>query len=118
MIAVNLTQLVLEVGEMLEGEIVWSSEKQKKIEKVNLSVGWRTEGRGDIEKGKVQELDIFNVPAFFKVQIPIKGPVSYDGQLIRIIWEVSLDIKYHGLFNNEEKKIKEVFRVMPRTIES
>jgi hypothetical protein len=47
---------------------------------------WRSEGRGDPERHVLQTLE----PGVHAIEIPNDAPLSYDGQLFRIIWQLEL----------------------------
>jgi hypothetical protein len=47
---------------------------------------WRSEGRGDPERHVLQTLE----PNLHAIEIPSEAPISYDGQLFRIIWQLEL----------------------------
>ncbi|MEO1520125.1 MAG: hypothetical protein AAFU78_05045, partial [Cyanobacteria bacterium J06633_2] len=72
------------------------------------------EGRGNNEQEIIYQTKIqpssSGVP--FSCSIPLSGPVSYDGELLRIIWEV--EILQPTLLGSESLD-SEVFRVVPRT---
>lgn len=53
---------------------------------VVIRVVWRSEGRGDPERHVVQTLE----PEVQTFEIPTEAPVTYDGQLFRIIWQLEL----------------------------
>jgi hypothetical protein len=51
-----------------------------------IRVVWRAEGRGDPERHVVQTLE----PDVLTFEIPTDSPITYDGQLFRIIWQLEL----------------------------
>jgi hypothetical protein len=51
-----------------------------------IRVVWRSEGRGDPERHVVQTLK----PDVQTSEIPTEAPITYDGQLFRIIWQLEL----------------------------
>ncbi len=67
---------------------------------VRIELGWSTEGRGDTDSDTVASLvipvDEFGMAnARVELPVPANGPISYDGALIRVRWELSAqtDIK-------------------------
>lgn len=113
MINFNLYSDTLEVGSELKGSCIWTPDTQEKDKALKLTIGWRSEGRGDVDKEILHETEIKpSERTYFKCKIPIAGPISYDGQLLRIIWEIAI---YHPKWL-ERKDILEtqVFRVIPR----
>lgn len=91
---------VVEVGATVSGRIQrWpsdgddNSKKIGKIQAVRVKVSWRTEGRGDRARATVGEITIpaaefGQASGSFSVPIPPNSPISYDGSLIRVIWEL------------------------------
>ncbi len=60
---------------------------------IRIALHVRTEGRGDVDErtmGEVGvELDRFGSGSTpFSLPVPPDGPISYDGRLIRVIWEI------------------------------
>ena len=115
MIDISLNKAVIEVGEVLEGTLNWSS-SNKQSPNMTLSIGWRTEGRGDIESQHLYKEEVIMLPYNFRYQIPIKAPVSYDGKLIRIIWEVIVSLESKKFLGTKQDIFPKVFRVLPRMV--
>ncbi len=112
MMTIQLQETVLEVGQTLSGHCTWNGEKTPK--EVTLKVGWRTEGRGTVDSETIYTNAFSGTNSFsFSSKLPGLGPVSYDGEILRVIWEVTTEIKFPGLFNRPEKTSCQ-FRVMPR----
>lgn len=89
MINIYLDKDTIEVGTKLSGSCLWTPASKEEKKTLKLFIGWRTEGRGDIDKETIYETEIQpSSRAYFNCQIPITGPVSYDGELLRIIWEI------------------------------
>ena len=105
---IGLTTDIVEIGAQVTGHIQrWpsdgddNSKKVGKVEAIRVKVRWRTEGRGDRDWETVGEV---NIPASdfgqakgsFAIPIPYDAPISYDGNLIRVLWEVEArtDRKY------------------------
>lgn len=117
MISIQLKQNQLSPGQMLRGDCHWQTRSDKDFCPATLTIGWRTEGRGNVDKDqfcqKIKLASLVSVP--FKYEIPLNAPLSYDGQLIRIIWEVvvEMDQFWFGIdpvgFGRE--KGEKVFRV-------
>ena len=103
----------LEVGSELKGSCIWTPDTQDKDKPLKLTIGWRTEGRGDVDKEILHETELkASERTYFKCKIPIAGPISYDGQLLRIIWEIVVSrSKWLGRKDILETQ---VFRVVPR----
>ncbi|MBI1904558.1 MAG: hypothetical protein HYS13_25975 [Planctomycetia bacterium] len=97
-------------GEILSGQYGWDVEPPAAATKVELSVLWRTEGKGDEDLG-VHFFDSIDVPADtdaagvapdreavreadgaadrrtarFATQLP-NSPLSYDGAIVKVAW--------------------------------
>ncbi len=88
-----------QVGSTLTGSCLWTPDKPSNQKLLRLTIGWRTEGRGDVEQQTLYHTEIRpSERTHFKCNIPFSAPVSYDGQLLRIIWEIAVTrIKFLGL---------------------
>ncbi len=71
-----------------------------KIRAVRVSLRWYTEGRGDTDSNTVMTVELpvdeFGMTSGrVELGVPGNGPISYDGSLIRVRWEISAqtDIK-------------------------
>lgn len=100
MIQIVTDRTTLEVGEQISGQAIWTPDRPVSPREIRVFAGWRTEGRGDRSNGKAGELRYppgpngFPPPVQleFAFTIPPTGPVSYDGKLIRILWEIVVQI--------------------------
>lgn len=101
MITITLDQTTpIAVGGYVSGRAVWMPNAGQKARAVKMAVRWRTEGRGTMNKGEVWTtnlpltagMPLAPVTIPFNVTLPPDGPVSYNGNLIRIIWEVRMEI--------------------------
>ena len=114
MIRIQLKQTQVSPGQMLRGDCYWQTNSDKDFQPATLKIGWRTEGRGNVDKDqfsqKIKLASLISVP--FDYEIPLNGPLSYDGQLIRIIWEVSVEFK-QGILGQKEQD-KAIIRVVSR----
>ncbi|MEB3229082.1 MAG: hypothetical protein VKJ27_11945 [Synechocystis sp.] len=90
MLTIELNQDSFFPGQMLRGECHWSAPPETRSCPAKLSLGWRTEGRGDVDHDwYTQTMTLVPQMAVpFEWEIPAKAPLSYDGELIRILWEV------------------------------
>ncbi|MBJ7900079.1 MAG: hypothetical protein GC158_09200 [Cyanobacteria bacterium RI_101] len=111
MLRIALNETALSPGAYLEGTCQWLPDRDERNKKARLMVGWRTEGRGDVDKATIYEQEILaDSLTAFTCQIPLTGPYSYDGQLLRIIWEVTAEVA--GAFNLRKTHQTQVFRVV------
>lgn len=115
MIHIYLDSDTLEVGEKLSGSCLWTPTSEEGKKNLNLTIGWRTEGRGDVDKETIYEIEIpASARTYFSCQIPITGPVSYDGNLLRIIWEIVVTKSKFLGFKDTLKS--QFFQVVPRSL--
>jgi hypothetical protein len=108
----HISQTSLYAGERLSGRITWVG-KATRPQTLMLTIAWRTEGRGTVDVDTLHEASLPLEGGAFSYAIPPKGPYSYDGELIRVIWEV-IAIANMGGFSSKPQKITKVFRVVPR----
>lgn len=121
MIDVHLSSTAIAAGETLSGTLTWNAPNAKVPKKATISIGWVTEGRGTRDRRTVQEVALDpnqlassqGVPIPFSLQIPPEGPITYNGSLIRIIWEMKVLIDLPGLFARDDKQSWQV-EVLPR----
>ena len=101
MIHYQLNDSTFALGDTVQGSCQWfpsNNEEARKIAK--LTVGWRTEGRGDVDQTALYEAELRpQQTVHFKCDIPFNAHPSYDGELLRIIWEVRVDFVSTGLQN-------------------
>ncbi|MEM1169871.1 MAG: hypothetical protein AAGJ08_12535 [Cyanobacteria bacterium P01_H01_bin.35] len=117
MIGIELQNDVIEVGKFLSGSFSYTRDssynQEKRPYEINLKVALRTEGRGDVDTEIIYDNSFLETTySTFGCRIPPLGPISYDGELIRVIWEVITEAKFPGIFGGTEKQVK-VFQVIP-----
>ena len=126
MIEVRLDRETVAVGDTLAGTLLWRSPNDKlpndKLPtEARVTIGWYTEGRGTRNRLTAREifLDLdrstsargFSRP--FSLEVPQEGPITYNGALIRIIWELQVHIEMPGLFARSDK-YAHPFQVLPQ----
>ncbi|MHC4636844.1 MAG: hypothetical protein ACYTBP_02800 [Planctomycetota bacterium] len=78
-------------GQKVEGAIRWNV--QDNPERIELSLFWRTEGKGTQDVGVVETMKHDNPGSFgsrdFSFTLP-SGPYSFSGKLISLIWALEL----------------------------
>ena len=96
-----------EIGGVFRGRLVrvgdmddLAEDSESRVRAVRLRLHYKTEGRGDTDSKTIEThefpADEYGaVNADFELAIPDDGPISYDGQLIRVLWEIEarVDIK-------------------------
>ena len=117
MIEVALSQEKVRNGERVTGTVTWRAEGSKTPRKLELICRWRTEGKGDKHQeviadeahteleGRSEAVVSFDFP------IPLEGPISYDGKLLRIVWEMVANVDLP--LARDEHDVK-AFTVVPR----
>jgi hypothetical protein len=110
MIRLELSQESVHNGDQVTGHASWSSGGGKEPRNVQVICRWRIEGKA---RRKEQVIDKASAgkEVTFNFKIPRDGPLSYDGKLFRIIWEIvaRADIP----FARDEEEVKS-FLVRPR----
>jgi len=116
---VDRSQLTL--GETVRGQGTWTAEKDVSPRSVTLRVGWRTAGRGTpqtgfffekrVEPGPVRAGQTVDID--FECRLPDQAPVSYEGKLIRVLWEVSIQVDLPWAFDENGA---ELIHVGPRRV--
>ncbi|MDO5682414.1 MAG: sporulation protein [Propionibacteriaceae bacterium] len=85
------------VGQSVYGVATWDPVGVTRGRAFIITVGWRTEGRGDTDTGVIATFNIpftsgqpTTVTTFpFQFQLPPDGPVTYHGKLLRVLWSVT-----------------------------
>jgi hypothetical protein len=101
----------------VKGSVIWTSEG-KPPQALIIMLAWRTEGPEQTNSRVLQKLRHELAPAtagsvttLFDFEIPADGPISYDGTLIRIVWEVAVVADIAWALDEFERAS---FRVVPR----
>lgn len=116
MIRIQMANEQVEVGAAVKGQVTWSPDGDAKPRGLRVTLVWRTEGKGNKKEGTcdaAERTDIApgsTVTLPFEFQVPIEGPVSYDGKLMRIIWEIVARVDLP--FARDEMEKREI-RVVP-----
>jgi hypothetical protein len=84
--------------ETIRGRVIIDVPEPITCRKIIVNVGWRTEGRGDLDYDSIHEqhvesgeLNVGTSTYEFSCELP-DGPISYAGHYINIIWEASARI--------------------------
>lgn len=116
MIRIQIPSEQVEVGSALKGQVTWTPEKESKPRGLRVTLGWRTEGRGNTKEGTCDETERTDIAPGstvtlpFEFHVPIDEPVSYDGKLMKIIWEITVQVDLP--FARDEIEKREI-RVVP-----
>ena len=117
MIRVEFSQEKVRNGDSLTGRVVWTASGKKQPRKIEAICRWRIEGKGRRKETIVDQelgLDVGSrteVSVPFDFTIPLPGPLSYDGKLFRVIWEIVGRADLPFAIDEVETK---VFTVVPR----
>lgn len=113
MIHYQLNQKTFILGDTLICHCHWQPSGKEAPKMAVLTFGWRTEGRGDIDRHVLYQAMLKPQATInFSCRIPDDAPPSYDGELLRIIWEVRVDLPSQGLIGSLGlSKIPQVERV-------
>jgi hypothetical protein len=110
MIRLEVQQESVRTGEQVTGHASWSSSGGKAARTFRVICRWRIEGKGRRKEDVIDTAGGGNQVAF-EFEIPLSGPLSYDGKLFRIIWEIFAIADIPFARNEEEVKS---FLVLPR----
>lgn len=98
MIGCVLDRAEVPLGGALCGTVHVAMTGEKRPRTVAIAIAWRTDGRGEPEGGSPARRE-HEVPEVggdfserFELPVPISGPVSFEGRLLRILWEVRVEL--------------------------
>lgn len=82
-----------ECGGTVTGTVTWSGNRGNKP--VAVVLRYRTEGRGDTDSAVLARVDLGALEtgqSRFRLDVPLIGPVTYNGHLVRLLWQVAVQI--------------------------
>ena len=88
-----LDHRLAECGGPVVGRVSWTG--NRKLDRVGVVLRYRTEGRGDVDAALVAHYELGTAEsghARFRLDVPPLGPVTYHGQLLRLLWQVAVHI--------------------------
>lgn len=98
MISVVLEEDVVRLGDEVRGTASWAGQSRPP-KAATATLRWYTEGRGNQDRDEVatseQRLDGPSAglsSMSFSFQVPPDAPVNYDGMMIRLRWEVNVEL--------------------------
>jgi hypothetical protein len=80
-------------GGVVKGLVTWSG--NRKHDRVGVVLRYQTQGRGDVNASVVARCELGTDEAGqapFRLDVPAEGPVTYHGQLLRLLWQVAVQI--------------------------
>lgn len=89
MIRIELAEPTVRNGERLKGRVAWEGSKTPR--RIEVVCRWRIEGRGRGREEVIDRAESEATSVPFDFEIPKEGPLTYDGTLLRIIWEVAAE---------------------------
>ena len=113
---IEFAQAEVTTRSRVKGTFKWPAEG-KQPRALIIMLAWRTEGAGETDSCVLRKLRRefapsasipVNVP--FDFEIPADGPVSYDGTLLRVLWEIAVVVDIPWGLNEFEHAS---FRVVP-----
>ena len=103
-----------ECGDWVSGTASWDGPKTPRS--VRVTLGYETEGRGNTDRGEATSLELHaDSQGYqqFKLKVPERGPISFDGNLLSVFWEVELRLDLRGRFDPKESVRVEI---LPRAL--
>ena len=103
MISIILDDAKVVAGDRISGHVTYVTTEQTLPKTAKVELVWRTEGRGTKEHEIVRSLTLspteFSTGSAipFAFQTPYEGPITYNGSLLRIIWEIKTTVTLPGL---------------------
>jgi hypothetical protein len=85
---------LVECGAAVTGTAIWTGNIGHRA--VDVVLRYRTQGRGDTDASVVARCHLGVAEAGrarFRLDVPPQGPVTYNGQLLRLSWQAVLVVK-------------------------
>lgn len=98
----GIVEGVAEVGGSFQGEVHRDADidSRSPVRGVDISLAVQVSGQGDTDYRQVAGVRVDaardgRIASTFAVPVPVEGPLSYEGQLMRVQWaiEVTIDVK-------------------------
>ena len=94
MIRIELAQTEILVGETLTGQVVWSRSGGRQPRRIMVAVHWVASGKGKRREVVIHQMSEEDVASQSQIVVPLSveipfGPLTYDGKLFKISWDVS-----------------------------
>jgi hypothetical protein len=91
MIRIALSDAKVRNGERVKGTVTWEAEGAKTPRKIEVGCRFRVEGRGTRREEIVSSIESHDSVIPFDFEIPKEGPLTYEGTLLRIVWEIAAE---------------------------
>jgi hypothetical protein len=108
---------VAECGGAISGVVSWSGNRRR--DRVGVVLVYRTEGRGEADDAVAAQCELGvadSGQARFRLEVPLNGPVTYHGQLLRVLWQAAVRIpvtRSFGLVGGQSADLTVVPRGWP-----
>jgi hypothetical protein len=89
----ELDHPIAECGGAVLGTVEWSGNRRR--HPVGVVLRFRTQGRGDTDAEAVVACAVGTEEAGrarFRLDVPVTGPVTYHGHLLRLTWHVTVHV--------------------------
>jgi hypothetical protein len=116
MIAIEVDQQSVAAGEFMTGHVRWGSDDDRRARQILVGLEWHTDGAGNRACGVSRAMRFVPKPsdraaAFpFRLMVPHEGPVSFEGELITVGWNVKVRVDQMGLDEFAEKPFSVALR--------
>jgi hypothetical protein len=105
---------VVECGCAVRGVVSWSGNDRHA--QVRVVLRYRTQGRGDVDTGVADRRELGDAETGevrFGLFVPPNGPVTYHGQLLRLLWSVAVEIPVRGFSLRDNPRASADVTVVP-----
>jgi hypothetical protein len=99
-------------GELITGRVLLEAENKLDLHGIKLEYGWRTHGKGNVDKGDIEKLDLnqgeIHLAAGEQEEIPFEfiapnGPVSYHGKNLNVDWYITAHLIFPWRDSRQEQ---------------
>ena len=107
MISVKIDDDMVMAGEFLTGRVYWSGRRPRRI---IVAAVWETEGEANRVRGVGRAME--HVPRGaeetfpFRLLIPHEGPITFNGELVSVVWKLKVRVDQRGLDEFEELALR------------
>lgn len=94
---VRVRHATVPCGGQITGTAAWSGNDRG--QNVGVILYLRTEGRGDLHTELAGQVLLGSASlgeANFSLSVPVEGPVTYHGSLVRVLWHVAIVVPARG----------------------
>ena len=116
MISFVLDSASVSAGEVISGRVRWIADGALAVRKIVVAAEWETYGFGNrasgVGRGTTQNVakNARDATIPFRFLIPHEGPVTFEGELVKIRWKIRVRVDQLGFDELGEAE----FKVEPR----